>query len=109
MDAFDLNRRLAEALRLVHYVNTETGTPMVIASLEGGSAIFAPATSSDHLREYVYPEITKRELVDEFIFEVRIYTEGKWLWGTEASSWFSLTADPAGLAYAALKVLEAGS
>jgi hypothetical protein len=68
--------------------------------------IFSPAEDSNHLRKWVYPEIERRGLWDELVAELAL----PWLNDAPDMRWeaFMLTAYPAVLAAAALKVLEAG-
>lgn len=67
---------------------------------------FSPAEDSNHLRKWVYPEIERRGLWDELVAELAL----PWLNDAPDMRWeaFMLTAYPAVLAAAALKVLEAG-
>lgn len=85
----EINRRLAKAL----------GWPFI--SWER----FSPATDSNHLREYVLPEVKRRDLWEHFEAELCEATPDE-IDGQAALVRYLLTAEPRVLALAALKVLE---
>ena len=85
----EINRRLAEKL----------GWPFI--SWER----FSPATDSNHLREYVLPEVERRGLERQFeraVFDAFRMTKRH----MRAWKFFRFTAPPRVLALAALKVME---
>lgn len=112
MDAATLNMKLAKALGWKHrsdcvsLLSTDfNGNPFpfsawVDASGQVQAMKFSPATSADHLRLYVLPEIIRRKCWGAFEIEVDRGAGGN---GTRV-----LLEAPSVLAAAALKVLGGG-
>lgn len=104
MDNETINRRLAEALG---WKNWHGMLPVIHLKL-GEMEDFSPATSSDHLRMYVLPEVERRGLTHAMMYEF-----GKTVPGVHGfpwwDAWFALAkAGPTVLAAAALQALEGG-
>jgi len=113
MTVDEINRGLAEALEL-----KEWDQDCRFYDFGGGSRMtkngFSPAEDSNQLRGYVYPEIERRfgsDGISAFYEEVCQLQDSIWQSSTDdthGAAWDFLTASPAILAAAALKVLEVG-
>lgn len=121
MDAATLNRKLAEALGWKHrsdcvsLLSTDfNGNPFpfsawVDASGQVQAMKFFPATSTDDLRLYVYPELKRRGLCQDFMDVLFRQKDTPELFDEEDTyGWWLLNASPSVLAAAALKVLGGG-
>lgn len=107
MTAAEINRRLAKALGW-EWWGWALGIPNALTSGPHAGKSFSPATDSNHLREYVLPEIERREL--EYKYS-RLVLNMRDLRGKEhprlwEDMWHLITAKPRVLALAALRVLE---
>ena len=106
----EINRRLAEAMKWVLVDHEMFGDAAVWLDLETGYPViavadFSPSTDSNHLREYVLPEVERRRLDFEFAREVISYT-GTSTGDPEIEVAEALKLSPIDLARAALKVME---
>ena len=104
----EINRRLAEALKWVLVDHEMFGDAAVWLDLETGYPViavadFSPATDSNHLREYVLPEVERRGLKMEFAEAVSDNFDQD----VDDYVWAFLVAPSRVLALAALKILEA--
>lgn len=117
MDASELNARLFDVAlptlcpsKRHTYQQVEGGAIAfwVSGEMDETMRMFSPATSSDHLRLYVLPEISKRELWPGYLRALsdeydKAEGDAWGMWGR----WL-LTSEPFVLAEAALRVLEGG-
>jgi len=114
MDTATLNRELANILGITQFSCTDKFNDWTEFEYHGKRyrGIFNPAENSNHLREYVLPEIERRfgsDGISAFYEAVRQIQDSIWESSTDdtyGAAWDFLTAPSAVLAAAALKVLQ---